>query len=405
MHTGHIKVTAAIVNILRICISQSSVGAFSPSNTIEVRRQSQHRPEHRETKTLLHQSEIVDAQVVPGESSEPLNLIEYSQNQDPQLKSAPLAFCDTESNTYINCHLAFYVKDPLGDDGPPEYALGTPSEVPIVVAMEMEDNRGANPRTSDVQEGGEEAAAIFNLSKVVPINPDKNSEGSIIRDEEKEEIFQIAARALQDVFGPSIRLKNTPRTLTVEGDLGNDDDWREVLLNEKVGNKKKFNIEEALAILEEDDDDDGEDFFDEIMKRDLGPDYMNLADDDDDIGEDLLKLFDTAGLDGDLSDFAKDIAAQEKNTKNMSYDQLVQELQPSAALKLLTFPGPGGREFIVLRPLRPILLIAREDPDDYTRRILLTEEEKMKILPRLESACRDGLEKAGFFFAGSGNAS
>ena len=60
---------------------------------------------------------IVDAKVVPdnevdNQRSDPANagpdldLIEYSQNQDPDWRSMPVAFCDAESNTYIDCNLA-----------------------------------------------------------------------------------------------------------------------------------------------------------------------------------------------------------------------------------------------------------------------------------------------------------
>lgn len=406
------KITATFI-ILRSYISPS-VGAFSPANIIleNIRTQSQFAllPEHRETTTSLHQSEIIDAEVVPDESSRSDSssrngLIEYSQNQDPEWKSMPIAFCDNESNSYIDCNLAFYVKDPLGDiSGYAEYALGVPSEIPIVVAFEPKEDkdRGANANASDAQRG-EENATVINLSKVIPISPDTNQEGSIIREDEKEEIFQIAARALKNGFGPSIRLKKTPRTLTVEGDLDTAlGDWRKVLLGKKADAKEKLSFEDAVAMVDEEDDDDEDDFFDKIMKRDLGPDYMNLVDDDDEIDEDFLQLFDTAGLDENLSELAENIIAKEKNISNMSYDQLVQQLQPSAALKLLNFLGPGGREYVVLRPLRPILLIGKEDPDDYTRRILLTEEERKAILPRLETACREGLENLGFFLAGSG---
>ena len=142
------------------------------------------------------------------------------------------------------------------------------------------------------------------------------------------------------------------------------------------------------------------------MKRDLGPDYMKLVEDDDDdeMDEALLKMFDPDGLDGDLNEMMEDInniKTEESKIKGSSYDQLVQQLQPSAALKLLNFLGPGGKEYTILRPLRPILLVGKEDPDDYTRRMLLTEEEKLTILPRLESACREGLEKAGYFLGGT----
>ena len=77
-------------------------------------------------------------------------------------------------------------------------------------------------------------------------------------------------------------------------------------------------------------------------------------------------------------------------------------MQPSSALKLLNFIGPGNKEYTILKPLRPILLVGKEDPSDYTRRILLTEEERKVILPRLEKSCRDGLEEAGYFLDGGG---
>ena len=108
----------------------------------------------------------------------------------------PVAFCDVRTNTYIDCNLAFYVKGPpsssMGEDGV-EYALGVPCEIPIVVALKLEDNAS----TDNANDKG-----VANLSKVVPINPNDNDfwEGSeaMMRDEEKEEVFQLMARALID---------------------------------------------------------------------------------------------------------------------------------------------------------------------------------------------------------------
>jgi hypothetical protein len=170
----------------------------------------------------------------------------------------------------------------------------------------------------------------------------------------------------------------------------------------------------AYADDDADEKNGGEDFFDTIMKRDLGADYESLVDDDDDdIDEDLLKLFDGSAeiLEDDLNDLmdkVKDIKtelddeSEEVEYEDSSYDALLRRLQPSAALRLLNFLGPDGREYTILRPLRPILLVGKEDPDDYTRRILLTEEEKARILPRLEGACREGLEGilSGYNIAG-----
>ena len=106
------------------------------------------------------------------------------------------------------------------------------------------------------------------------------------------------------------------------------------------------------------------------MRRDLGDDYESLFDDGDDtMDKGLLRLFsDTLSLkDGsldnddhgveELMDDIYDISNKESQFKDSSYDCLVKRLQPSAALKLLNFIRPGGREYTILRPLRPILLM------------------------------------------------
>lgn len=354
-------------------------------------------------------SKIIDAEVIPdedGSSSDiissdssgtaddlQLSLIEYSQKQDPDWKSMPIAFCDTVSNSYIDCNLAFYVKDPLGQNGQgAEYSLGVPCEVPIVVALEVSDDDDENDND----------AAFTNLSRVIPINPEHSDEDTI-SDEVKEEIFQMAARALMEEFGSGIRLKKTPRVLTLDGNLDEViGDWKEVLL-ESVSSSKdvgELKFEDALNLYD-DVNNDGEDYFDKIMRRDLGDDYMSLADDGDvEIDEEMLKLFDSGSLteDGDMSK-AVDFLKNSGDSINIDddFDTLLQQLKPSAALRLLNFMTEDGREVTILRPVRPMLLLGKEDPEDYTRRILLTDEEMSEVLPRLESVCREELEKLGFF--------
>ena len=318
----------------------------------------------------------------------------------------PVAFCDLQSNTYIDCTLAFYVKSP--DDGQ-EYCLGVPCEVPIVVAVEMDGNGVQNDNVS-----------VTHLAGVLPINPDESDTGDdeqigcyAINEEKKKELFEVAARALSDAFGKGIRLKKTPRVLTIQGDLDAViGDWKDVLLkassNKDDKNKmRRPDIDEALKILDEDEE-EGEKYFDMIMRRDLGDDYEKLIEGDDaDIDEDILKLFDVNAEDledGDMEEFLKfmkDSLDEINIDASTTYDELLQELKPSSALKLLNFAGPDEKEYAILRPLRPLLLVAREDPDDYTRRILLSEKEKRAILPDLERACKDKLEEAGFFLSSS----
>jgi hypothetical protein len=160
----------------------------------------------------------------------------------------PVAFCDVRTNTYIDCNLAFYVKGPpsssMGEDGV-EYALGVPCEIPIVVALELEDDALTDK-------------GVVNLSKVVPINPNDNDfwEGSeaMMRDKEKEEVFQLAARALIDEYGPAIQLKKTLHVLTIEGDMDCVvGDWREALLGggRKQDTMVELSIDDALKVYDD----------------------------------------------------------------------------------------------------------------------------------------------------------
>jgi len=396
--------------ILPIIAHIHKIDAFSSGSTASIIHKSV------ACRRVIQFAKIIDAEVIPDDNdsdndiissgssviqeNSQMSLVEYSQKQDPDWKSMPVAFCDTVSNSYIDCNLAFYVKDPLGQNGQgAEYSLGVPCEVAIVVALETADDEENGNSEND-------NAAVTNLSRVIPINPENTDKDDILGEDEKNEIFQMAARALMEEFGSEIRLKKTPRVLTIEGNLEEViGDWKEVLL-ESVSNSKdvgKLSFEDALGLFD-DNNNDGEDYFDKIMRRDLGPDYMKLADEDGDgeIDEELLKLFDLDSLskDGDMSevlDFLKNSGGS--NNIDDDFDNLLQQLKPSAALRLLNFMTEDGKEVTILRPVRPMLLLGREDPEDYTRRILLTDEEMAEVLPRLESVCREGLEKAGFFLA------
>jgi hypothetical protein len=197
-------------------------------------------------------------EVLPPVKEEELystTLVKYSQNIDPDWKTMPVAFCDVRTNTYIDCNLVFYVKVPpslsMGEDGV-EYALGVPCEIPIVVTLELEDDASAD---------NADDKGVANLYKVGPINPDDYDfwEGSeaMMHDEEKEEVFQLATRALIDEYGPVIRLKKTTRVLTIEGDMdcvvGN---WREALLGggSKRDTMVELSIDDALNVYDDEDD-------------------------------------------------------------------------------------------------------------------------------------------------------
>ena len=87
-------------------------------------------------------------------------------------------------------------------------------------------------------------------------------------------------------------------------------DWQEALLGggSKRDTMVELSIDDTLHVYDDEDGDhkdkvEGEDYFDTIMRRDLGDDYESLFDDGDDtMDKGLLRLFsDTSSLkDGSL---------------------------------------------------------------------------------------------------------
>jgi len=74
---------------------------------------------------------------------------------------------------------------------------------------------------------------------------------------EKEEVFQLAARALIDKYGQAISLKKNPSVLTIEGDMDCVvGDWREALLGggSKRDTMVELSIDNALNVYDDEDD-------------------------------------------------------------------------------------------------------------------------------------------------------
>lgn len=61
----------------------------------------------------------------------------------------------------------------------------------------------------------------------------------------------------------------------------------------------------------------------------------------------LLKLFDNSAISDEesLDTLLNEIDTQESQYKETMYNDLIQQLQPSAALKLLNFIGPDNKEY------------------------------------------------------------
>ena len=304
------------------------------------------------------------------------NLLEYSLNLDPEWKDIPIQFMDNESvgkNKYIDCNLAFMMEM----DGI-EYSIAIPCETQVGIVCEGSADGGAGDYD------------YFYL------DPDE---------EENIEIMEIAAAQFAKEYGEELKIKRTPRTLTVEGDLKSiTKDWSNLL------DEQTIHIDTLLTENNNNNEDDK--YIDSFFKRELGANYREefLLDDDDEMDEEVkqfAKLFNVPGIGTETDDL--DGLEQMINEINSDIDfETAKEYQPSnnnmsdknSGLRLLSFQGPDNKYYSLVQMLKPVILVGRnEDPTiESPKRILLTRDETDEIIPKLEADFKKELEAAGISF-------
>ena len=303
------------------------------------------------------------------------NLLEYSLNLDPEWKDIPIQFMDNESvgkNKYIDCNLAFMMEM----DGI-EYSIAIPCETQVGIVCEGSADGGAGDND------------YFYL------DPDE---------EENIEIMEIAAAQFAKEYGEELKIKRTPRTLTVEGDLKSiTKDWSNLL------DEQTIHID---TLLTENNNNEDDKYIDSFFKRELGANYREefLLDDDDEMDEEVkqfAKLFNVPGIGTETDDL--DGLEQMINEINSDIDfETAKEYQPSnnnmsdknSGLRLLSFQGPDNKYYSLVQMLKPVILVGRnEDPTiESPKRILLTRDETDEIIPKLEADFKKELEAAGISF-------
>lgn len=366
-------IIAAVECVSTFTLRCPNVVAFS-SNDINFKLASLHRHNgiFYGRKTLKHlYSNIIDVEFSKedDDGSQILNsggaetLLDYSLNMDPEWKDIPVRFIDTESagkNKYIDCKLAFLIEM----DGV-EYSIAVPCETQVGVVCE---------------------------GSFVGGNPSHYLDSD---DEENIELMEIAAAQFAKEFGEELKIKRTPRTLTVEGDLESiTKDWSSMLDSQNIKTEQ---------LLDDEDEDDK--FIDDFFRRELGANYREefLIEDKeiDDEVEKISGFFNIPGVGTEVGDvdgideLFNEIESGADIEKAKEYE-LSNENTGDSTLRLLSFQGPDQNYYSLVQMLKPVILVGREDPDvEAPKRVLLTKDMADQIIPRLESQFKEELDAVG----------
>lgn len=181
--------------------------------------------------------------------------------------------------------------------------------------------------------------------------------------------------------------------MTIKGPLEKyTTDWKEKVIPQSIDTKTLL-----------DDSDEDLKFFHDFMKKELGEDEYKktLQEDISNIDDELLGLFGAMGEeesqsvedlfpDG-LDEDGEDIFIKEMKdfvNKDISHD--------GVALKLISYSLPDGNKYSVVQLLNPYALVGKyTQTDDDLYFELLSPKDADLLLPRLEEACREDLQKAG----------
>lgn len=309
---------------------------------------------------------------------------------DPRWKETRIPF--SRGMEYIDGKLAFLTEI----DGE-TYGIGMPFDhaVAIVQVTPEGDEKTFSTESAD--------------SNVRYIDPDRYEE-----EEDSQELMELMAKQVQEQLGEDFLLRKTPKVLTISGDLNQyTDNWEKNLMDEPAGVKDLMDgMEDFVKTVFREDKKKG-DPVDEIdiaedkelaelyafFRKELGDAEFEktLKEEMSDEEKELAKLFDFAL---DESDFGE---SPEVDTKKVKEEAL--KFHPDSdgvALKLIAFEfGDRSKSYQLVKLLQPVPLVGKkvqESPENGIRFELLTPEEEEVLIPKLQSACQEDLQKAGLSF-------
>eukprot|EP00562_Extubocellulus_spinifer_P005638 CAMPEP_0178520268 /NCGR_PEP_ID=MMETSP0696-20121128/27304_1 /TAXON_ID=265572 /ORGANISM="Extubocellulus spinifer, Strain CCMP396" /LENGTH=394 /DNA_ID=CAMNT_0020151095 /DNA_START=62 /DNA_END=1246 /DNA_ORIENTATION=+ len=330
------------------------------SRQLSVRRQSK-----------LSMAGVIDAEIVTEDDNgddrsgaaattdpSPKTLVDMVLESAPEWKHIVVEFVDkTPSGNLevIPCRMPFTV-----DVDGVTYSIGTPFEDTVAV---LTDDADGNPTIVD---------------------PD---------DDDNMEILQLAATALVENMGEELRLRKTPRVLTVKGDL-------RAVTGKYLNDSGEVKTEQ---LLKEEDEDDA--FFDKFFTEQLGAGYEEefVLNDGDDEAERLFDMFNVPGLgteqdnDDAIKQMLDGMGSEGDDAGDDEKEITIANKEGTKSLPLFPFTSPEGKSYAFVQLVENPLLVGKEDDSiDESQRLLLDVDEAAAIIPRIEEKFDKELRDAGF---------
>merc|ERR1712070_1320676 len=94
--------------------------------------------------------------------------------------------------------------------------------------------------------------------------------------------------------------------------------------------------------------------------------------------------------------FFKDEAADDLEESDDNIEDIDSQKQNAFAEQLLSFQC-DGKLISLVKLTQPSIIVGREDPAVPSRRVLLTPQESVVLIPELEKMIRDDLKESGIF--------
>jgi hypothetical protein len=403
-----------MVAILKLLLLFSKSSAFSPNCYI---RHHHHKLGEHHHRLQQKSDDYVDAEFYPVEpdqnSSSSTSSVSPSTPKkmsplqisltsvEPKLSSLSFNFIDpalksASKQSFIPCRIAYII-----NYNNVEYVLGTPVDKQVAIFVEDLNSNTAyfiDSDEDDNMEIMERAASVFEQQyKYVSLSDDDEDEEDEYDSDDDNHNYDGNTMNKRGTQKLSIRFKRTPRTLTVEGDLGM------ITGNWKEDGKRQFEeVKDVASDVLNDSNEHGDDeFFDLFFSKELGSDYKEKAMANSDIDEEqvqeLMDLFNVPGLgtekddDEGIDSIFKDIRMDEK----IAVENGTESMGGSTALRLIGFGNENddGKIYSLVQLLQPMILIAKTDSSlEFDEKMLLTQEEADEIVPILEKQFKDEFE-------------
>jgi len=352
------------------------------------------------------QANFLDAEIIPSKESsaseleyEWINLIELAKRAQPDVAKVRVPFLVNDNNNqkYVN-----------GIDGILHYLV----EVPV----QDEDSTGSSMRT-------EKYTIATPADHCVAICFHNDNEQYQILDPSdpvvSSELFKKAGETMQIWFGTNLVLRNTPKTLTVMGDLDRvcdmlregkipkqyldkEDDQDEI--KSKDDDNQSVSREALKAIMrqleiENSTEEEDDAFFEATMRKHLGADFKESTNEAEALSEadkELLALFEMDESFYDLFDenVSKKVDELDIDQEVTTLKQIMAQTGINAsdeavvAERLFAFEHEG-RDYSLVRLVQPIILVGKEDFRNAGRQFLLSDIEAAQVMPTLAKLCQE----------------